>query len=63
MSNKTSQSAFPIGGILLVIFITLKALNLIDWSWWWVFSPVWFAILFGILVTIGVLIVQVRKNL
>lgn len=36
-------------GVLLIIFITLKVLNLIDWSWWWVFSPIWipFLIILG----------------
>jgi hypothetical protein len=26
--------------ILTLIFITLKLTNYIDWSWWWVFSPI-----------------------
>lgn len=26
---------------LLLIFLTLKLTNLIDWSWWWVLSPIW----------------------
>lgn len=25
--------------VLTVIFIILKVLNYIDWSWWWVISP------------------------
>ena len=24
-----------------LIFITLKLLNEITWSWWWVLSPLW----------------------
>lgn len=27
---------------LTLIFTTLKALNLIGWSWIWVTSPIWF---------------------
>lgn len=26
-------------GIVGIIFITLKLIGLIDWSWWWVLSP------------------------
>lgn len=26
---------------LLVLFIGLKLGGLIDWSWWWVMSPLW----------------------
>lgn len=25
--------------LLQVLFIALKLLNVINWSWWWVFSP------------------------
>lgn len=26
--------------IITVVFIVLKLLNKISWSWWWVFSPI-----------------------
>lgn len=28
-------------GVLTLVFITLKLLGKIDWSWWWVLLPVW----------------------
>lgn len=28
-------------GILTIIFVLLKAFGKINWSWWWVFSPLW----------------------
>jgi hypothetical protein len=42
MSNKSSTA----GGIsfftlLGLLFITLKLLGKIDWSWWWVTLPLW----------------------
>lgn len=42
MSNNTSSSG-GIGfcGLLTIVFIVLKLTNYIDWSWWWVFSPLW----------------------
>jgi ABC-type antimicrobial peptide transport system permease subunit len=27
------------GGVVQVVFIVLKLLGLINWSWWWVMSP------------------------
>ena len=27
--------------VLGIIFIVLKALNVINWSWWWVLAPFW----------------------
>lgn len=31
--------SFP--GLLAIVFITLKVTKYIDWSWWWVLSPLW----------------------
>ena len=28
-------------GLLTIVFIVLKLTNFIDWSWWWVLSPLW----------------------
>lgn len=36
-------------GILTLIFIVLKQLNLINWSWIWVLSPIWILALFKII--------------
>lgn len=43
MSNSSSSSSGGIGfvGLLTIVFITLKLTNVIDWSWWWVLSPIW----------------------
>lgn len=32
-------------GLLTLLFIALKLTGLIDWSWWWVFSPIWISVL------------------
>ena len=37
----------PIGltGLLTVLFAAAKLWGKIDWSWWWVFSPLWIPII------------------
>lgn len=42
MSNTSSKSS-GIGfiGLLTIAFIVLKLVGAIDWSWWWVLSPLW----------------------
>jgi ABC-type antimicrobial peptide transport system permease subunit len=45
MSNTTTSSGgIGFGGLLTIVFITLKLTNFIDWSWWWVLSPLWIGI-------------------
>jgi len=29
------------GTILFIVFLVLKLTHTIDWSWWWVTSPLW----------------------
>lgn len=46
--------------LLLLTFIVLKLTKVIDWSWWWVLSPLWigFAI-FVIICIVGWIIVKI----
>ena len=41
------------GELLAVMFIALKLTHQIDWSWWWILSPLWGAVVLA--VVIGVL--------
>ena len=42
--------------VLLIIFITLKLVGAIDWSWIWVLSPVWISFMFW-LALVGILFI------
>lgn len=33
------RPAFPLLGILGIVFVTLKLCGVINWSWWWVLLP------------------------
>ena len=41
MASKTSSSGIGLTGVLFVVFLILKLTGNIDWSWWWVTSPLW----------------------
>lgn len=38
---QASASGIGFGGLLACLFIALKLLGKITWSWWWVLSPLW----------------------
>ena len=40
-SSNCSDSFAMFINMLQVLFIGLKLTNNIDWSWWWVLSPIW----------------------
>lgn len=46
-------SSIGFSGILTIIFVIAKILGLIDWSWWWVFSPLWIGMIFLIVIIFG----------
>ena len=53
--SKSSSSSSGIGfsGLLTIVFIVLKLIGKIDWSWWWVLSPIWISISLVIIFLIG----------
>lgn len=36
-----SSSGISAVGLLGVVFVTLRLVGVIDWSWWWVTAPFW----------------------
>lgn len=65
-SNATTSGGGGIGfaGALTLLFIGLKLGGVIDWSWWWVLSPIWIS--WGIMLLIlvvGLLFIGAAKVL
>lgn len=62
--NVSSSSSSGIGfvGLLTIVFIVLKLLGKITWSWWWVLSPLWISAGLTILVLFGILIWVLAVN-
>lgn len=43
--SNNSGGGLGICSVLTTIFVVLKLTHLINWSWWWVFAPIWIPIL------------------
>jgi hypothetical protein len=41
MSDSGSSGGIGLGGAVFIVFLVLKLTGSIDWSWWWVTSPLW----------------------
>ena len=54
--NKYVIQLYP-SSMLTIVFFIAKIFDKIDWSWWWIFSPLWIpiSIILGILVVIGLI--------
>lgn len=54
-SNKNTSNGLGITGVLLIVFIVLKLVGVINWSWWIVLIPLWInlALLIIVLAILG----------
>ena len=55
--NSTSSGGIGFAGLLTIVFITLKLTKYIDWSWWWVLSPILIpgVVVIAVLIVLGIL--------
>ena len=47
---KEKRSGLTLADLFLVAFVVLKLCGLINWSWWWVLSPIWISVIITIVV-------------
>jgi uncharacterized protein (DUF983 family) len=58
--QKTTANGISFLSLLAILFIGLKLTNQIDWSWWWVLSPLWMPFAVGLPVAIIVAVITDR---
>ena len=61
MERKEIVTSGGIGfnGVLFIVFLVLKLCNVINWSWWWVTSPLWISAGIGLITIIIGLIITI----
>ena len=64
MNNNNNNASGGIGfcGLLTIVFIALKLLGYINWSWLWVLSPLWISFAIA-LIFIIIAIIVVRDKM
>ena len=55
--NVGCTSPLPI--VIFLAFFVAKIFDKIDWSWWWVFSPLWIPMLLLIVFLLIILILKI----
>ena len=58
MENQKNSSV-GLSGLVFIVFLVLKLIGQIDWSWWWITSPLWIPVIGAIL--IGIIIDILRE--
>ena len=60
-SSSGSSSGLGLCSVLTIVFIVLKLVGVIDWSWLWVLSPLWIEIILVIVLLIIIALLD-RKS-
>lgn len=61
MNKSTASGGIGFLGLLTIAFIVLKLTNYIDWSWWWVLSPIWIPTIAVLLILLIIFLIMNRK--
>ena len=61
--KNTSSSGTGFFGVLQIVFVVLKLVGAIDWSWWWVLSPIWIGLIIDLLIMIAIYEVSSEKKI
>jgi len=62
MNNKTIPSGAGFLDILVIVFIVLKLIGVINWSWLWVLSPMWIPVCIVVFYILVVWIINSAKK-
>jgi len=60
MNDKTRYVGPNFLELLTLVFVVLKLLGKVDWSWWWVLSPIWLS--WGIAIIVAIILIIREKN-
>ena len=57
-----NKGAMKFCDVLLIVFVVLKLIGVVNWSWIWVLAPFWIPFLLYIIVSIAIHLIE-RSNL
>lgn len=59
MSSENNNQGIGVLGLLGVVFVTLKLVGVINWSWWYVTMPFWGGAVLWIAIILFVVVIKI----
>lgn len=59
--NVSYSGGIGFTGLLTIVFVIFKLLEKIDWSWWWVLSPLWISFILVMIFFVIMLIITLKN--
>ena len=60
-NNNSSNTGIGFAGLLTIVFIALKLIGYINWSWIWVLCPIWIQLAFVLIVAVIILLLKLLR--
>ncbi len=61
MNKNSNSSGLGLSSVLTIVFVVLKLVGVIDWSWWWVLSPTWINVILWLILIVILAIYEVYE--
>jgi hypothetical protein len=59
MKEENKNGGTDICSVLFIVFLVLKLVGVISWSWWWVTSPLWIPLALVVVIFVLALIASI----
>lgn len=56
-TSSSRSSGIGLTGAVFIVFLVLKLVGVITWSWWWVTAPLWGSAVVVVLILLAVAVV------
>jgi membrane protein YdbS with pleckstrin-like domain len=62
-NTTTVNCGISFSGLLFLVFLVLKLVGVIEWSWWWITAPLWIPVALVVVIFVACFIVLSIKEL
>jgi hypothetical protein len=56
----SATASWPLASILTIVFLVLKLTHVINWAWYWIFSPLWISAAFTAIIFLVFIVVFIK---
>ena len=60
-NNNSSSSGLGLSSVLTIIFVVLKLVGVINWSWRWILAPTWISVILWLILVVILAIYEVQE--
>lgn len=61
MKESNNNNGIGFCGLLTIVFITLKLIGIIEWSWIWVLAPTWIPVIVILILFLILMIMETNQ--